>query len=237
MKKVMLTTILFISSFFLFNLKNVYASEYSYQIKESYIALIDDNFMNLRNEVIEVANNRKYFILTSPSNSISIYISTCDTNPISCPASVPVSYTFKDSPRFRLVNYDVYLYVDSELVFSTTYTTDTYIDIFSPSNGLYLLDSNVVRSNTSVHSYTFNYNDKSYVFTDNLPTIYSIYLDNLEPEDPYIEEKNVLLSFYNYIFDKLSYLATLFATNYIFLTTLGIFILIFIVELVRRLLK
>lgn len=237
MMKVLYTTILFISSFFLFNLKNVYAEEYTYEMSEDYNSLINDDFFNLKEKVLEISNNKRWFIyLVDNSNYFYVAISQDDISVIS-PATVPISFTYPGAPRFSFKKFDIYSYYNSELKLQNSYTTTSYYTSLLSSSKFNLVDTNCTYSTSMSHKYNIIYNNKTYVIPDDNPTIYSIYLDNLNSGNIDKEDDILLFNFYSIIFDKLSYLSDMFATNYLFLSTLGIFILIFIVELIRRFLK
>jgi len=233
MKKVLITIFLFISSFFLFGLKDVYASDYTRTITEEDLSLINDDFLDFRSQIIEFCGDTKNYIIYYESSTYKAIIYDKDSS-----AYISFTPTAPLNPWLRVRYVDLYQYKDNNLTFVSTATSIKSITIYSveSSSGYPYLDTNAPFAINS-HTYTTIYNDKSYSFASIESTLYYIYLDNFGSDNSYEEEKSFLLSFYTCIIEKISYLATSFATNYIFLTTFCIFVLIFIVYLVRRLLK
>lgn len=58
--------------------------------------------------------------------------------------------------------------------------------------------------------------------------------DIFVPEEPHKEEKQVLESFYILCIEKIKYLGEIFMSNYIYLTTLVVCILMFVFSLIFR---
>ena len=68
------------------------------------------------------------------------------------------------------------------------------------------------------------------------PSLYSVYTTygNIEVSDIHKEEKETIASFYTICIEKIGYLSSQISSNYIYLSMITIFILIFVIELIRR---
>lgn len=245
MKKVLLTMILFISSFFLFNL-NVNAATYDRNLTENDFSLINDDFLDFRNQVLYFVGETKNYIIYYESSQYKAIISDIDS-------SYSIEFGgFNYNCWFKFNNFDLYIYKNKTLTFDSSITSSKQIMAINSaaSPSYFYLDSNLssITSTTGSNYYYLKYNGSSYSLPWKSASLYNIYLKNFtppeepepeepEPEDSYIEEKNLLSSFYTVSIEKISYLANEFATNYIFLTILGVFVLIFTIELFRRLLR
>ena len=74
----------------------------------------------------------------------------------------------------------------------------------------------------------------SYEIYKPFPSLYEIYVKSGAGGPDHTEEENILLNFYNLVIDRLSYLSTTFASNYVYLSIFVIFILVFVFELIIR---
>lgn len=237
MKKVLLFTILFLSSFFFFNLKDVNAAPIYKTLKDDNFSLINEDFIKFRNQVIEFCGDLKKYVIYYDSNNYK--------------AVIGEENSFSDSYYYGLNqdgwtyfnNTDIYIYQDKTLTFVSSITSQTSI-YFYISSKLVFLDTNIPSFPVkSAHYIVIQYendiaNTTEYLY-NSTASLYSIYLKHfppLEPEDPYEEEKILLSSFYVCVIEKISYLTNVFVTNYVFLTILGVFILIYVIVLFRRLL-
>ena len=74
--------------------------------------------------------------------------------------------------------------------------------------------------------YKISYNDQSFI-----PTLYNLSLANSPVE---VDDTPVLTSFYSTIIDKIGWFGEKIINNYVYLSIIGVFIIIFIIEFIRR---
>ena len=241
MKRVYLILTLFIASFFFVSLNKVSAATYTYEISESNFDYINDEFFKLREKTIEYceANNLSYIIGYNISyGKLLSHVFNFTT------------YNFLnqyDMPRIEFgISANMY-YIDNDTLKSYGTLGSYYTSFYnkkdvSTFSYLSFLDTNIESINNTSPYFTwdFKYQDLTYTLNSGtkIPTLYEIYLDVKGDEpvvsDKFIEEKELMNNFYSTIFTKISDLATSLANNYTFLTIFGIFILIFVLELIRR---
>ena len=90
---------------------------------------------------------------------------------------------------------------------------------------------------TSISSWTtkeFSYKTVLYGTGNFYDSVTGEVVDPFVSPDPFEEDKEIMNNFYTTIFTKISDLAISFANNYTFLLIFGIFILIFVFELIWR---
>lgn len=219
MKKLLIIITLFMSSFFLFCNKEVKAD---ITISDTDIdTYITDDFLVMRDEVINQFTNYDYVIFTRSDNSYIILIFE-STDTITLDIS---SISFK--------GHDWYTYSSSSfnLVFTNHSVNYNFnkIKILDSSRKLYFISST---------SFNIIYKDLVYNVNNTEPfvTYYDIYCDIHENDhsNPHQEEIDKLSNFYTLVIQKLAYLAETIASNYIYLSIIVIFILIFVFLLIFR---
>lgn len=233
MNKLLVLISLFVSSFFLFSFSEKIKAEevvvdYDFDINE----YITEEFLTVRDIVLNylsTSDYSNYFIryqydgdnlypyIIYLFNSAKLY--TSDTSSV---FYFTVDYSVY---KIRRLNNEIYNSSSSSTLILPSSTFKVY------------LDGNV---NFYSNNKTFkvNYNDLTYLVDNKnpIPFLYTIYKDiNNVPEDnPHQEELNVLSNFYNTVIDKLEYISEVFVSNYIYLSILVIFLLIFVFELIFR---
>lgn len=244
MKRVYLILTLFITSFFFISLNKVNAATYEFTVNESELDYITDDFLKFRELLIEYCNtnNKKYVIVPNTSYPLRAMVFDEDTSGTSyylefvnvgSQGYLPFIFiSGATSVRYQSDSQSLYIgstsnqrisfYTTSGPTFTLKYFQDTNLD-YIPYTG-------------TVYSVNFKYNDLTYSFSDGElpPSIYKIYSDTNIPLDKFEDEKVLINNFYSIIFIKISNLATDLANNYTFLLIFTIFILIFIIELIRR---
>lgn len=243
MRKLYITLALIISSFFLFS-SNTYADALEIPIGESNFDYINDEFIKVRNYAIDyAATNNCYYIIyyyestyriLFQSRIVSINNTRLDSAminfsfPFSSGSIVPTIINYLDGEFVLHSNPSV-----GSLKYLTFYISSTTgIDYTS------LLDTNFSEFYTK-STLVLTYNDYSYTFDSNngLFGLYDIYVDifgEFEKPDIHLEEKTILSNFYILIVDKINILSTAILSNYIYLSVIGIFIFIFLIELIFR---
>lgn len=230
MNKLLVVISLFISSFFLFSL-NVNAATSNIDISEDTYNLINDTFFTFKEQVEEYAKNNNFntfFIIYESNNYNAYFYNNTNNYNFTCSLSSDLSCVFYKS--FSTGSYRE----DSD--FKVGGTTGSLI-INSSSYNKYLYSNvNLSIIDTSTSMLTLNYNGRSYEFTagDKIFSIYDIYESITLEENPHQEELNILSNFYNTVIDKLEYISEVFVSNYIYLSILVIFLLIFVFELIFR---
>lgn len=253
MKRVYLILTLFIASFFFVSLNKVSADTNELIVPESDFEYLTEDFFKFRELLIEYCNenNKKYIIV--PNNSYpqraiifdedntgsTYYLDYVQVSGLGYLPRIMTSYSANTNVRYDSTNQKLKITGnDAQTInFRQTNGSDYYVSL------RYYQDTNldyIFYKDTS-HIITFKYNNLSYELTQGTPppSLYQIYMDSKVEDEPivsdkFIEEKELMNNFYSTIFTKISDLATSLANNYIFLTIFGIFILIFVLELIRR---
>lgn len=244
MKKMFYMLALIVSSFFFFSF-NVKAAEYnySYPFTSNISATLDNNFYDLRSRVkqyIKDNNFDYYFIYKLASSGTKVYIFTDDSN-LLCESYNSVLFHI-DSIRYTIPT----LLVSSDLE-NLTFEEDTSTHTFMDTQSAIVLDTNYPFTLSSPDTWTYNHRNNSITFTtgDRVPTLYTFYTtyygieDDTEEPEPIIDhthdsELSIIQTFYEVSISKISYLADSISSNYIYLSIFGVFILIFVFELIFR---
>lgn len=226
-KSFIFTLFLVLSSFFFISIKEVKADDpFIVDLPSDVLNSIDSEFFSVRNSVIEYANlNSLNYLLFRKNNNYQIYFSKKDSF-----TSTGRSWLENNSESFS------YASCSSENLELQFGTGDNHHIVRSTSDLKYLLDS-TMSVYYSPYEVQINYNGKSYLVnsTTKFKTIYDLYLESGgEIPDPHKSEKQIIANFYTICIDKLGYLGDKIVSNYIYLSMLVIFILIFIIELIRR---
>lgn len=219
MKRLFILFSVVISSFFIFN-EDVKADiTVTSSDIEKYIT---EDFLYKRDIVIDFAkeNNYEYFIIKDGA-SISYYFVDIGTTVTLSSSSFKLSsfyyYILQSDNTFKLIAY----YQNGS---SWSVSSSLFLDM---SQDLY-----------STNSFNIIYDNTTYVVNDTnlFMTYYDLYLlDNpIIEENPHQEEIDKIGSFYSICIDKIEYLVNEVVNNYIYLSMITIFILIFVIELTRR---
>lgn len=239
MKKVYLMLALFVTSFFFFSINEVSAATYTYELTEEKMAYINDDFFKLREQVIEyvATNNLEGYLIYQLGLKVSAFVFnsgyTLYVNNMYASNKVMLPLTYGN---YTSINLDS----NGNLSVGSTVTYSSTMNILSSSIVLdNYLDTDLPLTYHNSDIYEINYNGKTYTISkeSTVPTMYQIYLDNQVPEEPvdkFLEEKEVMNNFYSTIFAKIGELAVVFANNFTFLFIFGMFILIFVIEIIRR---
>lgn len=236
MRKIFMILTLIVSSFFIFNI-SVEAKTIDYTVQDKHYEFINEDFFKLRELVINYVNeNNKYYVIHNNSAGSSLLASVFD-----CSYLEMLNYSLYNSCgfiKYRLSNDKLSLEQSGTgSSFSTQYTNT--VGYFSYA----FMDTNVKDIiSKDTNTYIIRYNDLIYTIEpgDILPTLYQIYLDENyvepepEPEDPHLEEKEILSNFYTTVITKIGELANNVFNNYILLFSIGIFIFIFVFEVIFR---
>lgn len=238
MKKLLIIITLFVSSFFLISIKEANALELN---RELDFSLLNDETLTLKEELEDYVSTHTsfpYYIIYKPynSSSVSAMVLKSSFNPTDIYYNVTSTYPskvilyFGDSvmttyPLANLPNYANYFYL-----------------YFAPSSFAQIIYSNfdIPISEDLIINYT--YNDFSYVdsvdTTNKITTLYDIYRnfngEIIEEQNPHQEEIDKLGNFYTLCIGKLKYLSEVFLSNYIYLSIIVIFIIIFVFKLIFR---
>lgn len=250
MRKIYIIFTLFIS-LFLFS-SNVKADKKNiiFNFEEFDFSYINDEFFKLREKTLEFINN---------NDSYNYYVIFYDDS-----SSLLFSYVFIEEITDKYLRFMPYSSGDTAMIYIPTRYTKYYLNNdelissgntssfferlgdINGSNYYYrFIDTNIddiffESGKDSSYNVEIHCRDFNLIFDSNtdLPTLYEIYsLSGIgEPIDIHEEEKNILLNFYTIIIEKINLLCDVFVSNYIYLSIFVIFILIFVIELLRRLL-
>ena len=245
MKKVLLSLTLFMASFFFVTLNKVNAMEYDLEFNVNDLQLINDSFFEYKEKVVNFLseNNLSDFIILYSQNRYKAIAIDND-----CILKFNTQYIKAGVWYLYLVasNCSAMSYSDSSNIeFTNTSYSENLAILANNSSYIsrFVYSSNFLLSTSEIgsHVYNLNFQDKIYIYNSSqVYSLYDIYLDFNKPEeepalpDKFTEEKEILNNFYSTIFTKITDLANNFANNYIFLLILGIFILIFVFELIWR---
>lgn len=237
MKKVYLILTLFVASLFFYSNK-VYAATYTYEVSEETMSLINDDFFLFREKVLQYVEetNSPGYIIFFRDNIFESWVFNSDywfffTDGASS-YDTRVSYTIKN---FKRVQIDENKNIK---VISTTTSQQSWPFLRPDAVLHFYIDSNLPLTSRLTDTFLLNYNDLTYTIEKSMefPTLYQIYLDHNPPveEEPVPEEITLLNNFYFSVIEKITILSNELSNNYIFLTIIGIIILIFISELIFR---
>lgn len=230
MKKFVFAFTILLSSFFFFNFKvKAVVKEYSFEIN---FDNINDTFFNIKTSAENYITSSTYdnfIIYTNESNYFRVYFYNLNSSSFKC--YTYASFSCLLSP-VTVYNYE---FRSSSSSFSKLgFTSDPRFN-----NPNYLLYSSVpikmdnIRVNFIYDSFNYSISEN-----DNYLPIYDLYLKYQEylgnKDLVYQEEKEKLESFYILCIDKLNYLSEVFLSNYIYLSIIVIFIIIFVFKLIFR---
>lgn len=230
MKKFVLAFTILLSSFFFFNFK-VKASELTLDIS---LDKITDTFLNIKNLSDDfIKNNNKF--------DTYIIIYTDDY--------YVYFFNNSDNRKFTCNNYNTYLYcsfyvnnskykLSNDILVSTGSSSSSFSSVIYESKFNNILYSSVIPlyKGSSTDILNLNYNSKTLtiLYEETIPLVYDLYLLSNPLDNPHQEEIEKLESFYTLCIEKLSYLANVIVDNYIYLSIIVIFIIIFVFKLIFR---
>lgn len=236
---------LFLTSFFLFSF-NVNADTYSFNISSDDINFLKDNLSTMVSTadnfissdpdlshdyfIVYLWSNYYLFVKPSTNNSYVVaYIGSTNNGPFTINANAyygKFSSDFKEITDFNKSSLGALKAIYSK----AKYFYSTYDIYFSTNTG---------------NIYSFNYLDFSFLVNDStndyLPSLYNLYrtwysddiLPSFSPPEPE-DNTPILTNFYTTVGNKVGELAVNMSDNYVYLAIIGVFILIFLIELIRR---
>lgn len=241
MKKVYTTIILFVSLFF-FCSHNANALV----ISDDTLNLINEDFFKVRELANKhCSNNSQQYFVIRYSDSYSTYIVEFFNDPYTIEITRSNGFNFKVSVDYYTNPLNRYKYTDNNLIYLDKYSYSNYSIDNSGTGFTFYLYSNFPVINTSSSSaeiYYYSSDDYPYMVEVNSKflSLYEHYLningltdEDLSP-DIHKEEKEILSNFYTLVIEKINLLANSIIENYIYLTIIGLFILIFLIYLIRR---
>ena len=233
MKKLLLIITLFVSSFFLFCRNEVKASEVILDIT---FDLIDDTFLNVKNLADEfLTTNTDYdtYIIVYKSGYKVYFFKNASASKVSC----NVYSGDLSCPLYK--SYTAYSYYSSSSTLggastSSSFGTFDYASKFS--NILYSTIPFIQSGGYSTDIINLNYqgNTKMVLYEETVPLVYDLYLEINSSEEEVPEELENVTNFYLMVIEKINYLAEQIATNYVLLSIIGIFIIVFLFLLIFR---
>ena len=219
-----------LTSFFLL-LPNVRADEYTYTIPDDVISFMEDNLSLMQSTVESFISNSddlsdNYFI-TYIWNKYYVFIK---------PLSEPITSSSSIGPISLIAN--AYYGIFSSDFLSIDFHRSNLASLkkyFTDSSILYYSSYNFYFNDTINNIYHFVYNDNQYDLVHSVnnffPSIYDLYLEfNSTPPD----NTPILTNFYSVAGSKIGWLGEQIVSNYIYLAIIGVFILIFLFEFIRR---
>lgn len=236
MKKVIISFAIVLSSFFIFNFK--VKAEFNGNFSFNYIP---EDFLAKKKAVDDYIKTNdtygtNYVIFMSFENSKIDHYEVC----IFKGTSSSVYYS-SNSLKFIAYSRNCSRFKNNTLGDFTSYTQTSYSIFTSGSYRWYIIYSSFdLKTSVADYTATFTAEDYSKDFTfdgSNFPTIYDMYVEKngeLVPDNPHKEEQETLESFYSLCIEKLKYLGEVFISNYIYLTTLVVCILMFVFSLIVR---
>ena len=239
MKKLLIIITLFVSSFFSFSFEAL-ADTFSVTLNDSSFSYLNEDFYTFRSLVQEYAEtNDNYYLIFYENDKYYVYF--LSTENVKIEDMVFVNNTF----RIYLSNggsYTRFYYENNSLVVNGFGSGSVIRSLYDYSNNTfnynYFLDSNFNVSYVSVRNNIFSLQYKNLNIevssSSFFPSLYDVYLDSLSSEDVHFAEKNILNNFYLIIIEKINYLSEIILNNYIFLSIIGIIILIFVFKLIFR---
>lgn len=238
MKKFVLAFTILLSSFFFFNFKvkaNLVENFSFNYIPEDFLVkkkVVDDYIK------INDTYGTNYVILLRFENSKISNYSVC----IFTDTSSTVYYSSsKNLIMFNAHRRNCSIFENNTLG-DFTYFSQGGMTLFTSGSYRWYIIYSSFDLKTSVSDYTFTLTaedySKDFSFDgSNFPTIYDMYVEKngeLVPDNPHKEEQEILESFYTLCIDKLKYLSEVFLSNYIYLSIIVIFIIIFVFKLIFR---
>ena len=225
MKKFFVFLPILVASFFLL-LPNVRA--YTSNID---LSLIDEDFYTFKSCLDNSTNNPYYFIFyTSGELTAMVFDFT------SHPEYINSSYmSFGSSSPYRFyvggnITIGNYSFSSNTCVFNYN-GNGSNVSFYSPKIILYSSFSPEIQG-TLIYNYNNQTWDSSIVGTPYFLSVYDIY--NIINSPTNKDNTPILTNFYSVVGSKVGWLGEQIVSNYIYLAIIGVFILIFIIDLIRR---
>lgn len=223
---------LFIILSFFFSV-HVKADTYNYEISSSDFEFLFDEDFNLLKDYMDSLNTKYYIFRKNGVYSSFSYNSGFITNVTSSQLSInrgAGSYTFH---YFEVSNGSVT--ERNNFYYSDTIRNFIVSSSIYYNNYLYSNFDLVLSDSPLVNTYNISYDNYSFTIGLNsdliIPSLYDIYNEvNTNESDNFPK----LTQFYTIVFEKITLFANNLLDNYIYLSIFGIFILIFLIELIRR---
>lgn len=215
MRNKLLLLLVFFAAPFFFLTSNAKAISYKdITLTDEKLSQINDDFYIIRNNIINYAKEKGYYYMY---HSTYVQFSNISEYHGASWGEIPVVETC-DIVNNNLTNCETL----SDYIYSVSPTT-LYLD----------LNINIYFSS---FSYTYHYNTYSYTYgVDNpLPSIYSLYNGINDNAGLKNEQLLTLNNFYSIVIEKINYLSKVIISNYIYLSIITIFILVFILKLIFR---
>lgn len=232
-----------IMSLFFFSDVAFAKTDLTFEVYDSSFSLINENFFDFKENVLNYMKNNsdyKYYIITFQANVYKAYIFYDTTD-------YYFDYRINAASLFSIVqkinsHYDK-IDFNSDGSVNKVSGGSSFSQTLNNSSTFYwylYLDTNIPNMKLSSDLYN-NYNvvisnkDYTLTFDENtmFPSLYEIYL---QINDSHKKEKDILINFYTTMIEKISMLCNLIINNYIYLSVFVIFIFIFVIEFLRRLL-
>lgn len=228
MKKFVFAFTILLSSFFFFNSYVKASDPFIVNYDDNVLSSINEEFFTIRNLVIDFANQNSYNYMIWYNDGIYRYFFVDSSKKI----YFSTGRSWFENSSFLWAVYTLNLETEEFILSNSSY------NFVSSSSEIYcLLDSNI-DIYYDPYSLNINYSGNTYVVdsTTKLKTIYDIYLEfgGVVPVDPHQEEIDKVGNFYTLCIDKLKYLSEVFLSNYIYLSIIVIFIIIFVFKLIFR---
>ena len=215
MRNKLLLLLVFFAAPFFFLTSNAKAISYKdITLTDEKLSQINDDFYIIRNNIINYAKEKGYYYIY---NSTSVQFSNISEYHGTSFVQIPIV--------------EICSIVNNNLTNCRTLPNGT--NTVSPTN--LFLDLNIDIYFSSI-SYTYHYNTYSYTYgVDNpLPSIYSLYNGINDNAGLKTEQLLTLNNFYSIVIEKINYLSKVIISNYIYLSIITIFILVFILKLIFR---
>lgn len=225
-KSLFIALFLVLSSFFFISIKEVEATEISFNIN---FDNINEDFFKVKSsaEDFMAKNNYQEFVIVK-KDLYYVYFFEDNFESVNC------NVFDNDFAPYVYYNQNEYKYNDVLLRTGSSSSSFGPYDYSSFSNILYSTFTFIFKD--SSNNLILNYANTSLQVNnlDTIPLVYDLYLKSLEVSDPHLGEKEVIANFYTICIEKIKYLGEQIVSNYIYLSMLVILILIFIIELIRR---
>ena len=219
MKKMFYTLALIVSSFFFFNI----------EVKADFNLSFNSSYLNDLDTLKSIVDN-KYpssdYIITRQGTSYMLYI---------IPSSTSVLYQCGSYKRLKFgsaVN-KYYIVINGNVIADGT---SSQVSLHTNSDNVILYSTLDIPTSYSL-TFNFTLDDFTTSFTCDgspLPTESDVYNLSLGSSNSHDSELSIIQSFYEVSISKISYLAEFISSNYIYLSIFGVFILIFVFELIFR---
>lgn len=233
MKKLFLLISLIVSSFFFSSIVN--ADEVAFGFNWSFDKL-NDSFYTAKGlyeeKIVTDSLSTDYCAIYYNSSLIFVPISVDNYPKFTLGNSITVQFRSSGAnPSYKYVsgsfsNYNMNWYINSVINNPILYCTRAIAKVTYNSTNIY-------RFTYEDYEFLLDSSSETLLTLTELKSLYDEFT-NVNVPDPHQEEKDILISFYDLCISKLSDLATVIVSNYIYLSIIVIFIFIFVFEIIRR---